>query len=124
MRCYDLLRFIRANMDAAFVDYAGGPKIEKESQLLFLTAYIFQIEEGAAEVDEKGMRSKALVDAGKLMSTFSERRPGGESEEMEKVKRFSCRFGGLELRIFLLRLISESLQYVRVCSIAQYTLSQ
>lgn len=102
IRCFQLLRTIATELDSMFIKYFGPAYIEKESQLLFLVGYIFQVVAGgskAAEVYFPKIRgdvhgSKILVETSQIIAKLIK----SEGEvEVEKVKKASPVFDGLSL---------------------------
>lgn len=98
MRCYGLLRTIQAEMSDVFTKYFGPHYLEAESQLPFLVGYIFQVVAGSAKAGEvifpdQERGSKILTQVSKLLAELIEKE--GEVE-IEKVKKASRVFGGLE----------------------------
>jgi hypothetical protein len=103
MRCFELLRTIRREMDQVFIKYFGPMYTERESEYPFLVGYIFMIVFGGSQASETLFRkmrshekgSKALIQASEIVARIIKKEG---STEIEKVKKESHIFGGLELQ--------------------------
>src|SRR5947207_8299970 len=90
LRCLELLRSLRTLLDGKLRQYFGNDYIEKETQLPFIVAYIFQVASGSARIEETmrirgGVESLMLKRTGEFLKEYIEREGRVECDKLEKI---------------------------------------
>ena len=73
LRCLDLLRALRAELDSKFRQYFGDDYLENDTQLVFIVHYIFMVARGAQVLGEElgaPTASRMMVRAAGIMESF------------------------------------------------------
>ncbi|KAH8805514.1 hypothetical protein F5884DRAFT_448221 [Xylogone sp. PMI_703] len=101
MRAYRFLRMMAQELEPVLIKCFGPGYLERESQLPFLVGYIFQAVASADQAQEELAHSSGLAVQSRLLKTaallMEELVAREGSAEVDKVKKESRTFGGIEI---------------------------
>jgi len=89
LRCLELLRSLRTVLDDKLRQYFGNNYMENEMQLPYIVAYIFQVANGSAKIEDiikirGGVKSLMLKRTGEFLKEYIEREGRVECDKLKK----------------------------------------